>query len=80
MFAVETSWPEEFILIWLPLARAEQYYHALLRRANWRTYARPDLAPDQQVEAIEAQTTEALPWSLPSADLDAVWARFDAQK
>lgn len=39
-FTAETSWSENFILVWLPVPRGEQYYHALLKRSGFRTYPR----------------------------------------
>lgn len=51
--ACEFSWSEEFILLWLPRARGEQYYHALLRRAGWRTFA-PAASAEDQLAAYEA--------------------------
>lgn len=50
-------WSEAYILgierdrdgrwVGLPLSRAEQYYHWLLRRARWRTYAPAESAESQ---------------------------------
>lgn len=69
------GWSEEFILLQLPLARGEQYYHWLLRKAGWRTYA-PTSSAAEQVIQVEA----ALPaWVAREVDpeLLAAAARFE---
>jgi hypothetical protein len=76
--AAETGWSEEFIYIWLPLQRAEQYYHALLRRASWRTYLPPPPAQVQR-EQIEAEWGAA-EFFTPRTDIDEVWQRFVQQQ
>lgn len=73
-----------FILVWLPLARAEQYYHAHLRRHGWRTYA-PAAPADEQLATIEAAMGETAPaeeWPKfeNDPDVEALWQRFADRK
>jgi hypothetical protein len=53
MLAKETGWPEEFIFVWLPLARALQYRHAILRRGGLWTLA-PSAPPETQLAKLKA--------------------------
>lgn len=78
--ATEFPWSENFVLIHLPVSRAEQYYHALLRRAGWRTYALETFNAAIQIAAYAA-AREAMPapWLEPDPDVDAALARFDAK-
>ena len=71
------GWTEEFILIWLPGDRGEQYYHALLRRAGWRTYV-PQPPREAQLEGLStAQQFIARAAEAPDPELAAALARFD---
>lgn len=76
--AAEFHWTEQFILMELPLARAEQYYHALLRRHGWRTYI-PAAKPERQMEALEECWGTAPDLTLPP-ELEAAFLRFEAKK
>ena len=58
----------------LPLARAEQYYHALLRRADWTTTL-PLPRAEEQAAALAAAPAPAF---APPPELAAALARFDA--
>lgn len=51
--ARETGWTEQFILYDLPLSRALQYRHAILRAAGYWTLA-PHAAPQQQWAKLKA--------------------------
>lgn len=70
--ASEFGWSEVFILVWLPLSRAEQYYHALLRRVRWRTTA-PMPDAEQQLAAME----DAPPLPPLPVDIEELWKRFE---
>lgn len=71
--AVEFGWSEEFILLWLPLSRAEQYYHALLRRADWLTTLPLPRASEQAAQLAAKPLTMEVP-----PEVAAALARFDA--
>jgi len=67
------------------VARAEQYYHAHLRRHGWRTYA-PAAPASEQLAAVEAAMLDARTpseWS-PTFDADpdveALWKRFEQKQ
>lgn len=78
--ACEFGWSEEYICVWLSVSRAEQYYHALLRRAKWRTYAPPELNADEQAAALaQERGAHPAPWAALDPEVEAVWARFDAK-
>lgn len=51
--ASETGWSEEFIFSELPLARALQYRHVILRRRGFWTLA-PSEAPQNQLAKLKA--------------------------
>ena len=65
-------WSEEFILLWLPVARGEQYYHHLLRGARYRTYAPVEIeSVSDQVAAMTEIPTLAI-----SPELESVLAKW----
>jgi len=51
MLARETGWSERFILLELPLSRALQYRHAILRGAGYWTVP-PAAAPVEQLSRL----------------------------
>ena len=76
--AAEFGWPEDFILLWLPVARGEQYYHALLRRIGWRTYL-PAPPVAEQLAELDAAAAGIAGFDV-DPEMEAAWARFAAQK
>ncbi len=76
--AVETGWSEVFILVWLPLARAEQYYHTLLRRAGWSTYLPAPPVGEQLAAFDDGADDRAMSDTDP--ELEAAFARFQNQR
>jgi hypothetical protein len=75
-FACELTWEEDYLRIWLPLARAEQYYHALLRRTDWTTTLP---LPPAAAQVAALATASPLPLEAPPG-IAAALTRFDAQK
>jgi hypothetical protein len=59
MLAKETGWSEEFIFVSLPLSRALQYRHAILRRSGLWTL-KPSEAPETQLSKLKAGAVKAL--------------------
>lgn len=57
--ARETGWEESFILLDLPLSRALQYRHVILRRRGFWTLA-PTAAPESQLSRLKAGLGKAL--------------------
>ena len=77
VLACAFGWTEEYILLWLPGDRGEQYYHGLLRRAGWRTYV-PHPPRESQLAALaESQGIIEEAASAVDPDLEAALARFD---
>ena len=70
--ACEFHWSEEFILTGLPIARGEQYYHALLRRSRWRTYE----TAEDSAEQAERLSHAEIPFE-PIEGIDEIWRRFE---
>ncbi len=60
-------------MLHLPASRAEMYFHAILRKHGWRTFA-PLLAAETQREALASAPAPA--WQLPP-ELGTLQSQFD---
>ena len=60
------GWSEDFIRLQLPLSRAMQYRHVILRRRGFWTLA-PDAAPKTQLSRLKGALARVLGRVLPYA-------------